>query len=182
MCSEALGLTLPDFLRVFLSMAHPALAYLKDGYDPEAPLSINRLHGEAYIRCPNCPEVKVYLSRLPWQTRCIHCKHSWAAKYAAQYCAEVVSLVNNLVWREHLRFRYIVSKGDVVPTEEEYQPCTPQRPTRDAPQSSGSRPQQGSWPQSGQWHQRGRAETFWAQAPPPLFEAPEDGQLGMKLN
>ena len=54
-------------------MAHPALAYLKDGYDPEAPLRINRLHGEAYIRCPNCPEVKVYLSRLPWQTRCIHC-------------------------------------------------------------------------------------------------------------
>ena len=159
-------------------MAHQALVYLKDGYDPEDGLSFNRIHGESVIRCPTCPEVTVFLSRLPWQTRCVHCRNSWPAKYVAQYCHEVVSLVENLLFREHLRFRYILRKGDLVATEEEYQPWAPERPMNDAPQSSGSWPQQGSWPQSGQWPQAG----LWAQVPPPPPKPPEDGQLGMKLN
>ena len=173
---------LPDFLRVFLSMAHhPALAYLKDGYNPEEPLSFNRIHAESQVECPTCgPGVRIFLSRLPWQTRCVHCRNSWPGKYVAQYCAEIVALAENLPFREHLRFRYVLRKGELVATEQEHQPWAPMR---DAPQSSGSWPQQGSWPQSGQWPQAGRAETYWAQPPPPPpAEAPQDGQLGMKLN
>ena len=76
-------------------------------------LRFNRLSDrEPYINCTQClrsgVEVRIYLGRLPWQTRCSKCKLSFAAEQVNKYHTEVLSQVENLPWRHYLRHDFTV--------------------------------------------------------------------------
>ena len=53
-------------------------------------------------------EVRIYLGRLPWQTRCSKCKLSFTAEQVNKYHTEVLSQVENLPWRHYLRHDFTV--------------------------------------------------------------------------
>ena len=80
-------------------------------------LRFNRLSDhEPYINCLEClssgSEVRIYLGRLPWQTRCTKCKQSFTAEQINQYHTEILSQVENLPWRHYLRHDFtVVPKG-----------------------------------------------------------------------
>ena len=76
-------------------------------------LRFNRLSDrEPYINCTECLrngiEVRIYLGRLPWQTRCSKCKLSFTAEQVNKYHTEVLSQVENLPWRHYLRHDFTV--------------------------------------------------------------------------
>ena len=76
-------------------------------------LRFNRLSDhEPYINCTQClsegVEVRIYLGRLPCQTRCSKCKLRFTAEQVNKYHTEVLSQVENLPWRHYLRHDFTV--------------------------------------------------------------------------
>ncbi len=88
---------------------HPFQDYVAQG----TVLRFNRLsENEPYITCKQCwsegKEVKIYLGRLPWQTRCSVCRSSFTAQQVNQYHTKILSAIEFLPWRQYLKYDFSV--------------------------------------------------------------------------
>ena len=84
-----------------------------EGMSKDTFLKFDRAgHDEPCIECEEClrngASVKIYLGRLPWQTRCLKCKASFRAEQVHQYHTKILQLAETLPWRHFLRYDFTV--------------------------------------------------------------------------
>ena len=91
----------------------PPQALFQQGIGREDRLKCSRLGSEPEIFCSQCEKTgrrtKVFLSRLPFQTRCIKCGASWTAEQIYEYHAKIMPLAEGLPWRQYLSHDFSVA-------------------------------------------------------------------------
>ena len=96
----------------FLQPPPAPQALFQEGIGRHEKLKFSRLGSEPEIFCEhcwkNCKKSKVFLSRLPFQTRCIECGSSWTAEQIYEYHTKIMPLAEGLPWRQHLNYDFAV--------------------------------------------------------------------------